>query len=308
MSRRTRNKAKCGPGEVLIQRDAYTRSDGTHVAATEYCAEDQGAPGITSRGAKSGPYADEEPWITHEGKLGGPGYTKKPARTRHKILNKCVDEYGYRSCLGSLMVLTRSSEISAKVRKVINDDIAWLEKKYGGEGSFGPEENPARTRNRAKCAPGEIRIKKEGYHRKAYTRADGTRVAATDVPPSEFCIEDRGAPGVVSRGAKSGPHKGEPAWITHEGKLGGPGYTSKTQKERRKILDRCVKRDGYRSCLGSVMVLLRSSEISADVRKKLEKDKAYLKKTYGGPGSFGPRENPGDLQQIRQLKSKLLRR
>lgn len=136
------NKAACKRGEVLIHRDAYTRSDGTRVAATEYCAEDQGKPGITSRGAKEGPYSGEEPWITREGKLGGSGYTKKPAKTRHAILNRCVEEYGYRSCLGSLEVLLRNEEISAKVRKVINDDVKWLKNKYGGEGSFGPESNP----------------------------------------------------------------------------------------------------------------------------------------------------------------------
>lgn len=150
MGQRKKNKSTCGPGEVLINRDAYTRSDGTRVAATEYCAEDQGKPGITSRGAKEGPYKDEKPWITREGKLGGPGYTKKPAKTRHGILNNCVEEYGYRSCLGSLEVLLRNSEISNKVRKVINDDVKWLEEKYGGEGSFGPENNPGKP-------PDEIR-------------------------------------------------------------------------------------------------------------------------------------------------------
>lgn len=139
---RRKNKAKCAPGEVLINRDAYTRSDGVRVGATEYCTEDQGKPGITSRGAKGGPYAGEKPWITREGKLGGSGYTKKPAKTRHAILNRCVEEYGYRSCLGSLEVLLRSEEIKGKTRKVINDDVKWLKGQYGGEGSFGPEANP----------------------------------------------------------------------------------------------------------------------------------------------------------------------
>lgn len=86
-------------------------------------------------------------WITREGKLGGPGYSDKPVRTRHALLNKAVKGYGYRSTLGSLMVLLRNSHMGAKDRKVITADKNWLKAKYGGEGSFGPQKkrrkNPA---------------------------------------------------------------------------------------------------------------------------------------------------------------------
>jgi hypothetical protein len=81
-------------------------------------------------------------------------------------------------------------------------------------------------------------------------------------------------------------------WIQREGKLGGPGYTDRPQKERRQILAQCVNEYGYRSCLGSIQVLLRSSEIHADTRKTLESDKKWIVKEFGGPGSFGPEENP----------------
>lgn len=79
-------------------------------------------------------------------------------------------------------------------------------------------------------------------------------------------------------------------WIIREGKLGGPGYLSKSQAQRRKILDKCVKQYGYRSCLGSVMVLNRNRTIAARHGAKIDADKEYLKKKYGGPGSFGPRK------------------
>lgn len=148
-----------------------------------------------------------------------------------------------------------------------------------------------RLYNPESCGPGQVLIRREGYQRKPYKRKDGTLVEGTYVPPTEFCIEDPGKPGIRSRGAKSGPYAEEKPWIQREGKLGGPGYTSKSAKERHKILDKCVKQYGYRSCLGSIMVLLRDSEISSKVRKKLDSDKKYLEKNYGGPGSFGPRSN-----------------
>ncbi len=157
-----------------------------------------------------------------------------------------------------------------------------------------------------RCPKGQI--ERAGYTRKGYTKKDGTRVKPTKVPAS--CIKDRGTPGERSRGAKGGVFPNEEPWITHEGKLGGPGYTSKSAKERHKILDKCVKgKWGYRSCLGSIMVLLRNTEISAKVRKVLEADKKYLMDKYGGPGSFGPekKKKANPEKETRALKSKLLK-
>lgn len=74
-------------------------------------------------------------WIKKEGKLGGKGYLKKSDRTRHAILNKCVKEYGYRSCLGSLMVLNRNTKIKKYHGKKIDDDKKWLMMKYNPKSS-----------------------------------------------------------------------------------------------------------------------------------------------------------------------------
>tara|TARA_R110000824_G_scaffold93519_5_gene226098 strand:+ start:3837 stop:4655 length:819 start_codon:yes stop_codon:yes gene_type:complete len=90
------------------------------------------------RDLRTNPSKRATPWITREGKLGGPGYTKRTAKARHALLNKCVKGYGYRSCLGSLQVLLLNSEMGNTARKVILTDKNWLEKKYGGPGSFGP--------------------------------------------------------------------------------------------------------------------------------------------------------------------------
>lgn len=150
------------------------------------------------------------------------------------------------------------------------------EKAAGGEILISSKETTAR--NPAACPSGQIRRK--AYKRKGYTRADGTRVAATRVPSD--CITDRGAPG---RGPKV-------IKITREGKLGGPGYLDRSASARHKILDGCVKKYGYRSCLGSIQALavLGKREMAKADRDKIAADRNYLVKKYGGPGSVGPRK------------------
>lgn len=93
---------------------------------------------------------------------------------------------------------------------------------------------------------------------------------------------------VMQRG---GARKVKQPWIRPEraGKLGGEGYLKKTAAERQRLLDRCVREWGYRSCLGSVMVLERSRVIKAKYGAKLRKDREYLRRKYGGPGAFGKR-------------------
>ncbi len=142
------------------------------------------------------------------------------------------------------------------------------------------------------CKKGEILIDRRGYKRKGSIRKDGTPVKAGRVPPSSFCIRDPGTKGRRARGAEKGPFRKEAPWIEDTGSLGGPGYTKKPAKTRHQILDRCVRKEDYRSCLGKIMVLLRSTQLKAATRKTLEADKKYLMKKYGGPGSFGPEANP----------------
>ncbi len=179
-------------------------------------------------------------------------------------------------------------------------DAPWDEWYVTEEGKDPAGGGMMRKSTRAKkCPPGEI--ERAGYNREGYTRKDGTRVKKTRVPPA--CIEDRGRPGETSRGAKGGKYEDEEPWITREGKLGGPGYAKKPAKERRKYLARCVKKFGYRSCLGSLMVVLRDTEISKSVRKVFEADKKWLMDKYGGPGSFGPQKKE---MSVGQLKTKLL--
>ena len=81
-------------------------------------------PSVKRRTAKG-------PWIQREGKLGGPGYAERSDRERHHILKCAVDQFGYRSTLGSLLVLLRGKNVRGKVKKIVEQDIEHLKSEYG---------------------------------------------------------------------------------------------------------------------------------------------------------------------------------
>lgn len=157
---RAASKRRSNPA-VTIKRKGYTTKRGTHVKPTRFKMQDKGRPGVRSFGAKSatGKYAKRahmKPLITHEGSLGGPGYTKKAAKTRHALLTKCVKQDGYRSCLGKLQVLLMSSELKAPTRKVLESDKKWLMSKFGGPGSF---RKTTRKKSSRKKNPGKVSVR-----------------------------------------------------------------------------------------------------------------------------------------------------
>jgi hypothetical protein len=119
-------------GQLTVRRRGYRRKNGTSVKSATFKIKDRGSKGRKSRGSKSGKYSKQRRWITRKGKLGGPGYMWKPSSTRHKLLDNCVSKHNYRSCLGSLMVLNRSSVLRRKYGKEINSDKKYLEDRYGG--------------------------------------------------------------------------------------------------------------------------------------------------------------------------------
>ena len=140
--------------DVTIHRKGYTTKRGTYVKPTKFKIKDPGRPGVRSFGAKSatGKYAARrkmKPLITHEGTLGGAGYTKKSTATRHRLLSKCVKEFGYRSCLGKVQVLLISSTLKPATRRVLEADKKWLMAKYGGPGSFGSRGGKRRSKKKS---------------------------------------------------------------------------------------------------------------------------------------------------------------
>ena len=86
-------------------------------------------------------------------------------------------------------------------------------------------------------------------------------------------------------------------WIdpAREGKLGEGFLTDMTFAEQKTALRRCVKKWGYRSCLGSVMVLNRNKDMRKKYGKKINRAKDWLMKEYGRKG------NPGDTVEAQDL-------
>jgi len=78
--------------------------------------------------------------ITRPGKLGGSGYMNRPwegVGGRKRILDHCVDEWGFRSCLGSITVFKtwwrNKPNMMRKYGKIIEHDANYLREAYGGQ-------------------------------------------------------------------------------------------------------------------------------------------------------------------------------
>lgn len=169
------SNAGCGPDELKVHRRGHTRKDGTRVAATTYCAEDQGEPGRTAHGAKGGTHSRAKgykPWIKEEGSLGKGFLTKmsfadqkkavKRAFTSEKKQHRGDYEAAYRSTLGKIMVLNRSTELRRKYGDKITRIRDWFVKEYGAESKRWPEEarraaNIRRLKNACTALPSHMR-------------------------------------------------------------------------------------------------------------------------------------------------------
>jgi hypothetical protein len=120
------------------------------------------------------------------------------------------------------------------------------------------------------------------YMRRPFIKKSGTRVKSAYVRKHKAKGLKRSgrSRGIKSRGPFSAS-KGYRPWITKKGALGGPGFMSKPRKVQYELLDRCVSNDGYKTCLGRVMVLNKSK--SRKTRKYSTTIKvltSYLKKHY----------------------------
>ena len=77
--------------------------------------------------------------VTRPGKLGGSGYMRRPwegVGGRKRILDRCVKEYGFRSCLGSITVFKtwwrNKPSMMKKYGPIIEHDANYLRRAYGG--------------------------------------------------------------------------------------------------------------------------------------------------------------------------------
>jgi hypothetical protein len=144
--------------------------------------------------------------------------------------------------------------------------------------------------------------------RKSYFRKSPTTGKSVFVPVTSFRRVGTGrGRGVSNPHARFSRAKGYRSWITRKGKLGGPGYLHKPPSTRHELLSKCVHKHGYRSCLGSVMVLERPRATSFGNRAKLAADRHFLTHKFGSgrmggsaDATRGPRvRNPFTGRSIR---------
>ena len=242
------------------------------------------APGITVEIAKGNPQRSK----THLTRRNSAAATAVVTQLALRLAKAGVKSFLDASPDERVRMLRAKTRFNIPYRLALRDDrrahmIAGAIAKTLGAEEKRLAANPKR-RNR-----GMITIHRDGYERKGYHRKDGTWVAPTCVKASTFKVKDQGNAGVTSRGAEQGKHKGSKPWITHEGKLGGPGFLSKKIAPQKRILSGAVRQWGYRSTLGSIMVLARVHDIESRHGKRLRSLRRWLVDTYGGPGSFGPR-------------------
>jgi hypothetical protein len=94
-----------------------------------------------SRGIKSpGRYSAKKGysrWIKKQGKLGGSGFLTKFSRYQQKTsLDRCVGKYGYRSCLGSLLILKKPKNRNMVFEPVINDLVRYMKRKHKNDPTY----------------------------------------------------------------------------------------------------------------------------------------------------------------------------
>src|SRR3990167_6898382 len=89
-----------------------------------------------------------EPWITMKGKLGGRGFLSRPSSEQHSILRKCVKNYGYKSCLGSIQALERSRKIKHKYGSKLSSLRHWIvNQEHAGKFGIGHQHHCGCTHN-----------------------------------------------------------------------------------------------------------------------------------------------------------------
>lgn len=173
---RRANSAGCGPNEIEVRRSGYERSDGTRVKPTTYCATDQGRPGKTAYGAEGGPHSrgrGYQEWIQEEGSLGKGFLTTMSFEKQKKAMRKALREEkkqhqgdyvaAYRSALGKIMALNRSTELRREYRSKIDRIRDWFVKEYGADSKHWPKDrrsNPGdigRLKNSLTALPPHLR-------------------------------------------------------------------------------------------------------------------------------------------------------
>jgi hypothetical protein len=126
----------------------------------------------------------------------------------------------------------------------------------------------------------KITVHREGYKRRGYTREDGTRVAATYVPPATFKIEDRGAPGRGERVFEI-KHPGEMTAIAK--KMGYEHVTDVPDRRLGELAERLHDEYGERSARGMIQAQINfRMRTRGPAWEKFRKLKEAFERRYKG--------------------------
>lgn len=111
------------PKMIRVRRKGYRRKDGTWVKGTTFLTKDRGKPGRGPKVVK----------ISHEGALGGPGYTGRSQVSRHRSLASSVRQDGYAATMRRLNALRvfGSRTMSPAAKRKIAADMRWLKAHHG---------------------------------------------------------------------------------------------------------------------------------------------------------------------------------
>ncbi len=113
-----------------------------------------------------------------------------------------------------------------------------------------------------KCPIGKI--ERVGYHKKGYTRKDGSKVKGSFVPKK--CIKNLGLPGKVAPAAKVIPP-------LHQGDLTSLGYHAHLNENSRfKALKKAVKKYGYKSTISKINAIRNLSKSNPELFKIYSQD------------------------------------
>ena len=136
---------------------------------------------------------------------------------------------------------------------------------HSGGASTGGKRSRSRTHSGSAFSTGMIR--RSAYHRKAYTREDGTHVKASYVPSS--MIKDRGVPGKGPKVIKMDrPPKVD---------LAEHGYSmSKNSDERHAAIRKAIKDYGALETLHKLNALRTLHKNDSAKYAKLDKDVKYV--------------------------------
>jgi len=115
------------------------------------------------------------------------------------------------------------------------------------------------------------KIRRKGYHRKAYTRADGVRVKAAYVGPT--WVKDMGAKGKTPKSRRVLPH-------LKKGAMEKYGYKVKAnERSRRVAIGKAMKDKGGLSTIRH-LVVLRTYNKNSPYYSRLNKDVEYAQEKY----------------------------